>query len=97
MKVLDKMIVVVEIYIRLGCGYCFVVKLLLVCKKVDFIEFDVVKNFFWCDEMYGCVGVGFIFLQIWIDGFYVGGCDDFYVFDCEGRLDGLFQGVKVSL
>jgi glutaredoxin 3 len=39
---------------------------------------------------------GATFPQIFIDKQHVGGCDDLYALDREGKLDGLLIGPKVS-
>ena len=84
----------VEIYTRPGCGYCSAAKSLLTRKKAAFTEFDVAKNPSWRQEMYDRAGYGSTFPQIWIGATYVGGCDDLYALDREGRLDAMLEGVK---
>lgn len=71
----------IEIYIILICGYCQMVKCFLVEKGVEYIEIDLFDDFDCCVEMMQCVNGGCMVLQIFIDDMYVGGCDDFYVFD----------------
>ena len=39
-------------------------------------------------------GEGSTFPQIWIGGTHIGGCDDLYALDREGKLDGLLESVK---
>ena len=39
-------------------------------------------------------GAGSTFPQIWIGGTHVGGCDDLYALDREGKLDGMLESVK---
>ncbi len=39
---------------------------------------------------------GTTFPQIFIDKVHVGGCDELYALDREGKLDGLLAGQKVS-
>ena len=41
--------------------------------------------------MYGRAGEGSTFPQIWIGGSHIGGCDDLYALDREGKLDGLLS------
>ncbi|MDA9412567.1 MULTISPECIES: glutaredoxin 3 [unclassified Bradyrhizobium] len=84
----------VEIYTRPGCGYCSAARSLLTRKKASFTEFDVAKNPSWREEMYDRAGAGSTFPQIWIGGTYIGGCDDLYALDREGKLDGLLESVK---
>lgn len=84
----------VEIYTRPGCGYCSAAKSLLTRKQADFTEFDVAKNPSWRQEMYDRAGAGSTFPQIWIGATHVGGCDELYALDREGKLDGLLSKVK---
>ena len=84
----------VEIYTRPGCGYCSAARSLLTRKKATFTEFDVAKNPSWREEMYDRAGAGSTFPQIWIAGTHIGGCDDLYALDREGKLDGLLESVK---
>ena len=84
----------IEIYTRPGCGYCSAAKSLLIRKKAAFTEFDVAKNPSWRSEMYDRAGDGSTFPQIWIGDTHVGGCDDLYALDREGRLDAMLEGVK---
>ncbi|HEV2152948.1 glutaredoxin 3 [Bradyrhizobium sp.] len=84
----------VEIYTRPGCGCCSAAKSLLTRKKATFTEFDVAKDSSWRQEMYDRAGEGSTFPQIWIGGTHIGGCDDLYALDREGRLDGMLDSVK---
>ena len=84
----------VEIYTRPGCGYCSAAKSLLMRKKAIFTEFDIAQNPSWRQEMYDRVGQGSTFPQIFIGETHIGGCDDLYALDREGRLDELLASVK---
>jgi glutaredoxin 3 len=86
----------IEIYTRPGCGYCSAAKSLLTRKKVAFTEFDVAVNPSWRAEMVERAKGGATFPQIFIDKTHIGGCDDLYALDREGKLDGLLEGQKVS-
>jgi glutaredoxin 3 len=86
----------VEIYTRPGCGYCSAAKSLLTRKNVAFTEFDVARNPSWRDDMYNRAGAGATFPQIWIGETHVGGCDELYALDREGKLDGLLSAVKAA-
>jgi glutaredoxin 3 len=44
--------------------------------------------------MYDRAGEGSTFPQIWIAGTHIGGCDDLYALDREGKLDGLLESLK---
>ncbi len=84
----------VEIYTRPGCGYCSAAKSLLARKSAIFTEFDVARNPSWRQEMYDRAGHGSTFPQIFIGQTHVGGCDDLYALDRDGRLDTLLESVK---
>ncbi|WGD56886.1 glutaredoxin 3 [Bradyrhizobium sp. CB1650] len=84
----------VEIYTRPGCGYCSAAKSLLTRKKAIFTEFDIARNSSWRQEMYDRAGAGATFPQIWIGKTHVGGCDELYALDREGRLDAMLESVR---
>ncbi len=84
----------VEIYTRPGCGYCSAAKSLLARKNAIFTEFDVARNPSWRQEMYDRAGHGSTFPQIFIGQTHVGGCDDLYALDRDGKLDTLLESVK---
>jgi glutaredoxin 3 len=90
------MTVSVEIYTRPGCGYCSAAKSLLTRKKAAFTEFDVGKNPAARQEMWNRAGVGTTFPQIYIGQFHVGGCEELYALDREGKLDSLLAGEKAE-
>ena len=86
----------IEIYTRPGCGYCTAAKSLLARKKVAFTEFSAAANPAYRDQMYDRAGDGTTFPQIFIGTVHVGGCDELYALDREGKLDALLAGQKVS-
>ncbi|WJR78091.1 glutaredoxin 3 [Bradyrhizobium sp. NP1] len=86
----------IEIYTRPGCGYCSAAKSLLSRKKATFTEFDIAKNPTWRQEMYDRAGAGSTFPQIFIGTTHVGGCDELYALDREGKLDVMLNGQKAS-
>ena len=90
------MAALVEIYTRPGCGYCSAANSLLTRKNAAFTEFDVAVDPNWRAEMVQRANGGATFPQIFIDKQHVGGCDDLYALDREGRLDGLLAGQKVA-
>jgi glutaredoxin 3 len=90
------MTALVEIYTRPGCGYCSAAKSLLARKKAAFTEFDVAQNPEWRQEMYDRTGHGSTFPQIFIGDTHVGGCDDLYALDRDGRLDALLLGTETA-
>ena len=86
----------IEIYTRPGCGYCSAAKSLLTRKKATFTERDVAVDSTFRQEMWDRAGVGATFPQIFIDGVHIGGCDELYALDREGKLDSLLAGEKAK-
>jgi glutaredoxin 3 len=88
------MTVAIEIYTRPGCGYCTAAKSLLTRKKTAFIEFDVAVDPTLREKMWDRAGAGATFPQIFIGQTHVGGCDELYALDREGKLDSMLAGQK---
>jgi glutaredoxin 3 len=86
----------IEIYTRPGCGYCSAAKSLLNRKKATFTEHDLAKDPTVRQKMYDRAGAGVTFPQIFIGETHVGGCDELYALDREGKLDGMLAGEKAS-
>jgi glutaredoxin 3 len=86
----------VEIYTRPGCGYCTAAKSLLTRKKAAFTEFDVAKDATLRQQMWDRAGTGSTFPQIFIGATHVGGCDELYALDREGKLDSMLAGEKAD-
>jgi glutaredoxin 3 len=86
----------IEIYTRPGCGYCSAAKSLLTRKKAAFAERDVAADPAIRQEMWERAGVGATFPQIFIDEIHIGGCDELYALDREGKLDTLLAGEKAK-
>jgi glutaredoxin 3 len=86
----------IEIYTRPGCGYCSAAKSLLTRKKAAFTEYDNGKDPTVRQQMYDRAGEGVTFPQIYIDGALIGGCDELYALDREGKLDRLLAGEKAA-
>ena len=82
----------IEIYTSPFCGYCARAKRLLSQKGVDYIEYDVLADSSKRDEMVERAQGRTTVPQIFIDGTPVGGCDEIYALDGEGRLDPLLAG-----
>ncbi|NKB49682.1 MAG: glutaredoxin 3 [Alphaproteobacteria bacterium] len=78
----------VEIYTGMMCGYCSAAKRLLKKKGVDFTETDVTWKPAKRVEMMERANGKHSVPQIFIDGEHVGGCDDLYALDANGKLDG---------
>ena len=86
----------IEIYTRPGCGYCSAAKSLLTRKNAEFTEFDVAVDPRYRQEMYARAGAGSTFPQIFIDKIHIGGCDDLYALDREGKLDAMLANEKAG-
>jgi len=86
----------VEIYTRPGCGYCSAAKSLLTRKKAAFSERDVAVDPAFRQEMWNRAGAGATFPQIFIGHIHVGGCEELYALDREGKLDSLLKGEKAK-
>jgi len=86
----------IEIFTRPGCGYCSAAKSLLTRKKAAFTEFDVARDPKLRQQMWDRAGAGSTFPQIFIGTVHVGGCDELYALDREGKLDSLLTGEKAS-
>ena len=79
----------VEIYTSPLCGFCHAAKKLLTQKNVTFTEVDV-----WAEpgrkaEMIERANGGRTVPQIFIGDTHVGGCDDLYALESNGKLDAL--------
>lgn len=82
----------VDIYTKMGCGYCFRAKRLLDEKGLDYNEFDITmggpKKAELAERAPGTRTVP----QIFIGDTHVGGSDDLAALEREGKLDALLQG-----
>ena len=65
-------------------------------KKAVFTEYDVAIDSTLRQQMWDRAGVGSTFPQIFIGELHVGGCDELYALDREGRLDPLLAGEKAN-
>ena len=86
----------VEIYTRPGCGYCTAAKSLLTRKNTAFTELCVASDPGYREQMYDRAGDGSTFPQIFIGATHVGGCDELYALDREGKLDSMLAGEKAN-
>jgi glutaredoxin 3 len=85
----------IEIYTRPGCGYCTAAKSLLTRKNAPFTEFSTSIDPAYREQMYERAGDGVTFPQIFIGKTHVGGCDELYALDREGKLDSLLTSEGV--
>jgi glutaredoxin 3 len=86
----------IEIYTRPGCGYCSAAISLLQRKKATFTHFDTATDPKLRQEMFDRTYPGATFPQIFIDGTLIGGCDDLYALDREGKFDAMIAGEKAT-
>jgi glutaredoxin 3 len=81
----------VEIYTWSTCPFCIRAKALLTKKGVDFTEYcidgDEEARFQMSKKADGRTSVP----QIFINDQHIGGCDDIYALDRQGKLDPLLQ------
>ena len=82
----------VEIYSSMFCPYCHRAKKLLASKGADVQDIDVTMNQGLRREMMERAGGRHSVPQIFIGGRHVGGCDELFALDAEGRLDRLLSG-----
>ena len=82
----------VEVYSSLFCPYCARAKRLLEQKGVEYSEIDVVADAAKRGEMMRRAGGRTSVPQIFINGTHVGGCDELYALERQGKLDRMLQG-----
>ncbi len=81
----------VEIYTKIFCGYCARAKRLLATKNVEYEEYDLSAGGPRRQEMLQRAHGRTTVPQIFIDGRHVGGCDDLFELDRQGKLDSLLN------
>jgi glutaredoxin 3 len=79
----------VELYTTPICPYCVAAKDLLRRKGVSFVEINVMGDPDKRQEMVTRAGGRMTVPQIFIGAIHVGGCDDLYDLDSDGKLDPL--------
>ncbi len=79
----------IEIYTTPLCGFCHAAKRLLNKKGAAFTEYDVSRDPEKRQEMMRRANGGYTVPQIFIAGNHIGGCDDLFELEHEGRLDAL--------
>ena len=79
----------VTIYTKSWCGYCTRAKSLLARKGAYFTEIEISDDPASRDEMVERSGGRRTVPQIFIGETHVGGCDDLYRLESEGKLDAL--------
>lgn len=79
----------IEIYSSQRCPYCVKAKALLDKKGVSYREIDVTDDSVaWQQLVAKANGIRTV-PQIFIDDAHIGGCDDLYELDRQGKLDSL--------
>lgn len=79
----------VEIYVKTTCFYCVRAQRLLESKGVKYTSYVIDFGGAQRQEMIQRAGGRTTVPQIFINGQYVGGCDDLFALDRAGRLDQL--------
>ncbi|MEB3249936.1 MAG: glutaredoxin 3 [Merismopediaceae bacterium] len=79
----------VEIYTWSTCPFCIRAKALLQKKGVDFTEYCIDGDNEAREKMSDRAGGRRSLPQIFIDDKHIGGCDDLYALNAQGRLDPL--------
>ncbi len=79
----------VEIYTTPLCGFCHAAKRLLTKKGVEFTEYDVSREPEKRQEMMARANGGYTVPQIFIGEMHIGGCDDLFDLEQDGKLDPL--------
>ncbi len=77
----------VEIYTWTTCPFCMRAKNLLKSKSVDFIEYNIDGDEIARNEMSKRANGKRSLPQIFINDAHIGGCDDIYALDRQGKLD----------
>lgn len=79
-----------EIYTKDYCPFCFRAKELLDIKGISYVEHDITNNIELEQQMRDRAGRQTV-PQIFIDECHVGGCDDLFALDEQGKLDKLLH------
>lgn len=82
----------VEIYTSPLCGYCHAAKKLLTQKGIAFSEIDVLREPSRKPEMIQRANGRTSVPQIFVGETHVGGCDDLFALERDGKLDPLLAG-----
>lgn len=81
----------VEIYTWAACPFCIQAKRLLDSKSVDFTEYGIDGDEIARSKMAQRANGRRSLPQIFINDQHIGGCDDLYALDGQGKLDPLLQ------
>lgn len=81
----------VEIYTWSSCPFCIRAKALLDKKGVDYIEYGIDGDEAARAEMAKRANGRRSVPQVFINDRHIGGCDDTYALEAQGKLDSLLQ------
>ncbi|MDE5092993.1 MAG: glutaredoxin 3 [Trichodesmium sp. St11_bin5] len=81
----------IEIYTWSSCPFCFRAKALLDKKQVNYQEYLIDGNDIEREKMADRANGRNSLPQIFIDEEHIGGCDDLYGLEAQGKLDPLLQ------
>ena len=81
----------VEIYTSMLCGYCHAAKRLLKQKGVDYTEYDVGCDVEKRAKMTELAGGRTSVPQIFINGAHIGGCDELFALERDGKLSEMLE------
>lgn len=84
----------VEMYTWRTCPFCIRAKDLLRSKGVDFVEYSIDGDEAARSQMARRANGRRSVPQIFINDHHVGGCDDIYDLDSQGKLDQLLASTK---
>ena len=82
----------VVIYTKNFCPYCRDAKELLQKKGLSFTEYDLMNEPQRRNEMIAKAGGRTTVPQVFINGQHLGGCDDIYALERQGKLDAIIKG-----
>lgn len=77
----------IEIYTKPTCPFCREAKNLLIAKNVVYEEIDIVENPHKKEEMLQRSGGKTTVPEIFVEGKLIGGCDDLYELEEDGKLN----------
>ena len=80
----------IEMYVKAFCPYCYRAEKLLESKGVEFETYEL-NSAELRQEMIQRANGRTTVPQIFIDNHHVGGCDDLYALDREGKLEQLLK------
>ena len=86
------MAVKVEIYTWRTCPFCIRAKNLLTNKGIDFTEYSIDGDEIARDKMSQRANGRRSVPQIFINDQHIGGCDDIYALEGQGKLDDMLNG-----